>query len=260
MAVKKRGRVHVDRPAFPALALAFLVTALIVYLASLSIRDDDAAIVKSANASETGEIALSGGDYWFVTLGAFDTQEECRIASARYLSLGASGYEMKREGKYVLIGNVYKDAQTAEKIAERIRESGIPADVFSISEEDATFFVTGKEDVLSAFTSLSDALIKAENALLSVSQRLDAGTLDKREAGAILSIIQHDLKKDRETIEKSVVSGIGGGMADLYLDAVSAMKDAQKTAGGEMYFSARIKHTALSMIFERLSLLERIRS
>ena len=258
MAVKKSPAGGRGRAGFPAAAVAFLITALVFYLATVSVREEKTGKAVIKPAYDAREITLNGGTYWFVALGNAENAEACRILCARYTQRGAAGYQMIRDGRHLCIGNVYIEEEEAGYMAQKITKEGIEAEAFSVSEDNLILRFSADLETLDALDEIIKVLGDSEKALLSVSERLDAGTLSKREAGAILSVIRYDLGVREEYAKKSGAAKTVGAVMNLYLDALSDADGLLTEAGGEMILSARIKHCVIRMIDRRLALISEL--
>lgn len=249
MTFGKKVQVRRDRPSFPAFAMALLVTALVFYLATVSVKKEKALNTKSEAVRFTREVALSGDEYYYVLLYRGPSAEDARIACARYRARGAAGYLIREGDAFLCVGNAYESRSEAEKTAERITDGGTEAFAESAACAEVVLRVTADMETIEKTEFCWNAVIQAEKALFGISAQLDSGEIGEREAAALLSVASYDLEQARAFARRAKDAGAAEAVFGMYLKAADAARAlTQYGAGGEMYLSARVKHAAIEMI------------
>ncbi|MBQ5771531.1 MAG: hypothetical protein IIW08_10195 [Clostridia bacterium] len=262
MAEIRRVRIRRERASFPALALAFLVFSAVLFLSTIKIRQEKP-VYGNTDALQyaSSEIELEKIDVSLVTLCGQESRENARITSARYMQRGAAGYLYEKGGKWYSVGNLYFSKAEAEKMAQYISDSGIPASVLPLSQKGVTLRVTAEEEMLDALAFCVNAFSEFERSLADYSQRLDAGELSEREARVLLSVLSYDLSAKRAEAGRALSEEddhAAGSIFRMYLTLLDTAASLTKNEGGEMMLSARIKYALIESTIQRAELLRRL--
>ena len=250
----KRLKLGVHAPEASAIAVAFLITALILFLLTLSVKEEKALKPPSPKRI-TSEITLSGGEMWVVHFGGYDTEAEARIAGARYVRRGAGGCVIEKDGVFYAAGNLYENKEEAKRAEEKLKEEGLSSGLMGVSAEDAVLKVTAEEEKIRFLKEGYDAYTAAEKSLMSLSNRLDAGKASLSEALLVISVIRFDMKVMEEAKEEMGDGAVPGKIRLLFSDALSGIQALLQETGGEMLLSARVKCTAICMRNRRFEFL-----
>ena len=188
----KRIQVRRDRPGALALALAFAVTMLVVYLMTLGSAAEDARNKPSTRSSEprvTRELTLEPLAVYCVQFGRFSGAGEARVEAARYAERGAAGYVYADGAQFLTLGAGYPERSDAERVAERLRErEGLAAQVFARSCDAVRLKITAPEDQIETFLR-ADALLRAQvNQLGELAFQIDRGEIGAEAARALVAV------------------------------------------------------------------------
>ena len=246
-------------------AIAFVIVSLMFYILTLAVeKDSSEPLNQQNNAAVSGRVSkdakLTGGEYWLVHFGAYDTKDEAQIQSARFAGRGAAGYTHKDDHLYYAVGNCYEDEAMAKKVCERLAGEGIGADVLSVKQAEITIRISASDEQISAFDEAYKALVQSENALLDIASNLDAGQRAS-DACAHLSVLAYELKIHAQKMENAVGSRsslICMKVSGLCQTALSNVKELSNRKDGEMYLASAIRLKALEMRFSRLAFLSSI--
>lgn len=249
-----------SRATFPAIALSFLITFLMI-LAMARAVSRRVAVREAAfapPAPETGEITISGGEYAFVSLGAYERAEEARLTAARLVYRGSAGYLYRDGGETLVFGNAYATKDAAEKAASRLKSEGIPASVVYLRAPDLPVRLTATRTQSEALLNIWESLARGEAALCEISRRLDAGEIDASAARAQLLVVAYESEAAADEFSAAakgstdaLICGVRT-LSDRFVESLSAL-----ASGGDraLYLSSRVKHALISSAVDRLSFL-----
>lgn len=251
----RRVKIVRSRPSGGRIVIAFLITALIVFLLTLSFQREE----EKKDEQEkriVREITLSGGEGFIVHFGAFESETDAMIACARYMNRGAAGYLFPYGGKYYAAGNLYDNEAEADENAKRLQRNGIHAETFRISGREVILKLTGTEEKIDALGAVYEMYLQAERELMKLSGKLDSGETSLSKANVALSVLRYDarlamkktacLSKENKTVRE---------MLDLFEKGFSNLETLHENAGGEMILSARVKHALIGMRVTRYEFL-----
>lgn len=258
-------KIRRDRAAFPAVAVSFLLTFAMILILTLSAvkRASLREAVFAPPVLETKEISLSGGEYSFVSLGAFEDAEEARLSAARLIYRGSAGCLYGENGEYLVLGNAYPEADEAEKAVSRLKKEGLSADTFTVRAPTVSLRLTAADAQAKAFIGCWESLIRGENALFEISRRLDAGEIDASAARAQLLVVAYESEAAADEF-----SAAARGSTDAVISAVQSLSNRflgslrSLASGGDraLYLSSRVKHALISSVLDRLSFLNAARN
>lgn len=251
------------RPHAIALAIALLTTALAFYLLTLIAKQDAPQNRADAPAyinapRVTAQCAFAGGEYAFVYIGKETDATRARITAARRLNQGAAGYIYSSDGFYYALGNAYTDKNAAESDAARINAGGVECAVIEIAAPTLNVRFTAAEAQIAALQNGYRALIRAEDALRAISEKLDSGAFDAAGARSFAAIAEYELKETADALRAATPDDSDAFCLSLRArvgDAVECVRALARGTDSEMYLSARIKHARIQLILSRLSFL-----
>jgi len=250
-------RVKIQRKRAPAgrAALAFLITAMIVFLAVYAFYGEEEAQEKE-EVRITREITLSGGEGHIVHLGLYENDTDARLACARYMNRGAAGYPMVKDGKYMAAGNLYERGEDAEEMTALLTERGINCGRYVISAPDVRLRLTGTEENIGTIQKRYEAYLRTEKELLKLSEDLDEGRVSLSKANVLISVIRYDAylsEKGTEKLQKE--NKVLSDMLSMFDKGFGALDFIDEKTDGEMLLSARIKYAAIEMQLARFDFL-----
>ena len=238
-------KIRRDRAAFPAVAVSFLLTFAMILILTLSAvkRASLREAVFAPPVLETKEISLSGGEYSFVSLGAFEDAEEARLSAARLIYRGSAGCLYGENGEYLVLGNAYPEADEAEKAVSRLKKEGLSADTFTVRAPTVSLRLTAADAQAKAFIGCWESLIRGENALFEISRRLDAGEIDASAARAQLLVVQFAVAAlvTRQELEGEIGDSTVGAQARLMSAALRKLTSLISKARTVCIFTNQIR-------------------
>ena len=110
---------------------------------------------KTLNVGNFSLVSLILGDkndkieahsYYAVTLGSYDTKNECLDVAMGSSVAGASGYVWESDGKFLPIGSIYKEKIDAENVKKQLENSVYDVQILEIKFKEIKFDESGKEE------------------------------------------------------------------------------------------------------------------
>lgn len=252
-------RVSREHASAWAVLLSFLITAAVFTLATLSVRagkekepSEPAATVEKI----TKDITLSGGEYALLHFGAFESEGEARVATARYVARGAAGAVLKLENRYYAVGNAYSDAEKAQKAAQNLSKQGVFCELYSVSARDAVVRLTATEARADDFAAAYRALLNAESALENAARKLDADEITPKQARTDLLVTAYDIQSaQKRFLPVSGGDRVCSSLAEMLDEALARVLPL--TAGNEnaRTLSARAKYALVECLTARMRFL-----
>ncbi len=256
----RRVRVARSRPSGLAVALVYLVTALILFLLTLNTAKDAPADETLApyEKSVTRDIFLAGGECALVHLGAFQNETDARICCSRYQRAGAAGFLYADNGTYYAVGNAYPDENAASNAVSLVRMRGLDAGVIALPTDGVTLRLTAPESGIAAVENAYNAVLTLEDMLFQLSERLDSEALSASSARTFAAVASHEF-----SLHASALSLAAGNdsdecvnkLNDLCANALALVSALSEGDRSEMYLSSAVKDAHIRILTERLAFL-----
>ena len=131
------------------------------------------------SAAETRLIALPGGAWYALQMGAFDQASSAQSLADSYRGRGAAGWIWQEEN-YRVLAAAYESRADAQAVQSQLKaQHGVETVVADLIWPDITLRVTGQKAQLDALSDAYDALDQMAKHLCALSQALDRGETDQ---------------------------------------------------------------------------------
>lgn len=250
----KRGKSAGGRASGKGAALAFFITAAVVFLAVRSVPVREGERGTDEKQRITREITLSGGACAVVHFGLYERADEARIAAARYVCRGAGGYVYNDASGYYAAGCLFESEEEALEMQKSICGRGIDCGVLLLEAPEIRLRATAEEEELRLIEAGYRAYVNAERELMRISSHLDAGNIDAQEARSLISVLRFDVEalRDQALASARNAHGTGKQLFSLLSDGLScALLENGGASGGEMRLSSQVKYAAMDMRIRR---------
>jgi len=196
-----RVRVRRERPCALSWALALMVTMLAVWLITLSPSGGSGPAAEAGGARVVREVALEGGELYLAVVGCFPDAAQARLTAAEYASRGAAGVIRETPEGWQVLGAGYDSRTEAERIAGRLAEEGVAAEVVSLPAGTVTLRITAAERDVQSVERAVEALRLHRNQSAAMALQLDRGEMPAASACTLAAVARSELAECAEALE-----------------------------------------------------------
>lgn len=238
--------VRRTRPSAAAWIACFCITVLMILLMAIGVRQSARAprMTFASPDLATRDVELTAEEAFLIVLGEYPRPDEARLQAARLTFRGSAGYVWQSDGACAVLGNVYFDRLSAERAICLLSEQAIAARLEALRLPALTITLRATQTQIDRFLTSRAALSRARTALVSLSERLDAGQIDAATARAQALVAAYDLQDAKEAFFACVPAG-GDSLTECHRALLTqTLNDLTALAGGqetEMYLSSRAK-------------------
>ena len=172
-----RVSVRRERPTVATRAVALVVTMLVVYVLTLNAARPDAVERVSAAPRVTRQVVFEALRRWCVSMGCFEDAERARVEAAGSASAGGAGLVREIDGGWHVLGAIYAGEREARRVASRLKDEGIAAQVLELSAERVAVRITAPEQQIDAIAAADGVLRAQVQQLGTVALQLDRGDI-----------------------------------------------------------------------------------
>ena len=196
----KESRVFVrrERPTALALSIALAVTMLVVYVLTLDAIGPDVVESVSAAPRVTREIEFARLEGWFVSLGAWDSEDQALAEAADFTHRGAAGRVYPIDGRWHVLGALYGARREAARTADTL--SDIPARVVEMTAEAVRMRITAPDRQIDLIVAADGLLRDGVWQVCNIARQLDRGEVQSEAALTLCALSASEADKLSEKL------------------------------------------------------------